>query len=342
MREFQNYTRGFSAARRKRWLWYLPIGVVAVLVLGLGVRVGALGYGPNGGPEAAQDRGGGSRPGVMQMLLGSSGANEPMNVLVLGVDERPPDSKEQQVDGTRTDTIMLVRLVPETGQVRLLSVPRDLLVEIEPGVEDRINAAYSYGGVEQTIGALQNYAEVPIDHYAIVDFEGFEAVVDAMDGVEVDVEDEFPSRWSMEKGLQRLDGRHALLYARYRGTACGDLDRIGRQHQLVAALRSKALRWNTITKVPEIVRIMNENVKTDLGVDEAISLGQVLIRRGPNAKMTSNQLKGTADTLANGNEVLVPDDSANEAILDRFLYGGSAVRQGDGAPGSPDSSSKKC
>src|SRR5918994_5447251 len=158
MREFQNYTRGFSAARRKRWLWYLSIGVMAVLVLGLGV--GALGYGPNDGSEAAQDRGDGTRPGVMQMLLGTSGGDEPMNVLVLGVDKRPPDSKEQQVDGTRSDTIMLVRLVPETGQGHLLSVPPDLLIEIEPGVEDRINAAYFYGGVEQTIGALENYTEV--------------------------------------------------------------------------------------------------------------------------------------------------------------------------------------
>jgi polyisoprenyl-teichoic acid--peptidoglycan teichoic acid transferase len=342
MREFQNYTRGFSAARRKRWLWYLSIGVMAVLVLGLGVRVGALGYGPNDGSEAAQDRGDGSRPGVMQMLLGTSGGDEPMNVLVLGVDRRPPDSKEQQVDGTRSDTIMLVRLVPETGQVKLLSVPRDLLVEIEPGVEDRINTAYAYGGVEQTEAVVEGFTGIPIDHYAIVDFEGFEAVVDAMGGVEVDVEDEFPSRWRMGEGLQNLDGRRALLYARYRGTACGDLDRIERQQELVAALRSKALRWNTVTKVPEIVRVMNENVKTDLGVDEAISLGTVLIRRGPNARMTSNQLKGTTDTLANGNEVLVPDETANEAILDRFRSDSATTGRDDRTPGSSDSSSNKC
>src|SRR5215207_10512151 len=318
MREFQNYTRGFSAARRKRWLWYLSIGVVAVLVLGLGVRVGALGYGPKDGSEAPQDRGDGTRPGMMQMLLGTSGGDEPMNVLVLGVDKRPPDSKEQKVDGTRTDTIMLVRLVPGTGQVKLLSVPRDLLIEIEPGVKDRINAAYFYGGVEQTIGALENYAEVPIDHYAIVDFEGFSEVVDAMGGVEVDVEDEFPSRWRMGNGLQNLDGRNALLYARYRGTAGGDLDRIERQQELVAALRSKALRWNTVTKVPEIVGVLMRNVETNVGPVEAVSLGRALVMHDGQGRIYTAQLRGTPTTLPNGDQVLLPDYAANETLLRAF------------------------
>jgi LCP family protein required for cell wall assembly len=351
MREFHEYTRGSDAARQRRWLWSLPIGVVvAALLVGIGVRVGAvpipmetLGYGPNGGSEASQDRGEGSRPGVMEVLFGGSGdvTQEPMNVLVAGVDKRPPDSKEAQVETTRTDTIMLVRLVPETGDVKLLSVPRDLLVEIEPGVEDRINAAYAYGGIEQTMGALENYTELPIDHYAIVDFAGFEAVVDAMGGVEVDVEEELPPEWNMPVGIQRLNGSRALRYARYRDTACGDVDRIRRQQQLVAALRSKALRWNIVTKMPEIVKVMNENVETDLGFEEAISLGRVLIRRGLNAQLTSTQLKGTPDTLENGNEVLVPDDTANQAILERFLSEDPEVRPG-GVVRPAGSSDKTC
>ncbi|MDQ5810021.1 MAG: LCP family protein, partial [Actinomycetota bacterium] len=204
-----------------------------------------------------------------------------------------------------------------------------------------INAAYAYGGIEQTMGALENYTEVPIDHYAIVDFAGFEAVVDAMGGVEVDVEDELPPEWNMEEGIQRLNGARALRYARYRDTACGDIDRIKRQQQLVAALRSKALRWNTVTKLPEIAKVMNENVETDLGLDDAITLGRVLVRRGLNAQMTSTQLRGTPDTLENGNEVLVPEDTANEAILERFLGEDPDVRPG-GVAGPAGSSEKTC
>ena len=349
MREFHDYTRETGAARRRRWLWFLPIGLV-VAALSIGVGIGAvqipmetLGYDLNGGSEASQDRGEGSRPGMMEVLFGGSGdiTREPMNVLVVGVDKRPPDSKEAQVAMTRTDTIMLVRLVPKTGEVKLLSVPRDLLLEIAPGVKDRINAAYAYGGIEQTIGSLENYTGVPVDHYAIVDFAGFEAVVDAMGGVEVDAEDEMPPGWKMEEGIQKLNGKRALRYARYRDTACGDLDRIRRQQQLVAALRSKALRWNTVTKLPEIAKVMNENVETDLGLEDAISLGRVLVRRGLHAKMTSTQLRGTPDTLENGNEVLVPDERANEAILERFLSDDPEMRPG-GVTRPAGSSEKTC
>jgi polyisoprenyl-teichoic acid--peptidoglycan teichoic acid transferase len=295
------------------------LAVAAVLVA---MRAGAvptpmemLGYGAQGDSVAdAQD---GGRPGWLRGLLG--GAQEvpdgPINVLVLGVDERP----DSEVEGSRTDTIMLVQVVPETGEVKLLSVPRDLLVEIEPGEEDRINAAYSYGGIEETMGALQGYAQVPIEHYAVVDFEGFRDVINAMGGVEIDVEDEIPPKYGIKDGLQTLNGAQALFYARYRGTTGGDLDRIQHQQRLIAALRSKALGWDTVTKLPHIARVMNRNVETNLAFDEALSLGRLLISR-EHAQMTASQLKGTPKTLPNGEEVLVPDKEANEAILAQFRY----------------------
>jgi LCP family protein required for cell wall assembly len=328
MREFQDYTKTSRAARWQRLLWSVSIGLaVAALMIGLGMRAGAvstpletLGYGANGGSETEGD--GASHGGWLRGILGGSGevTDGPLNVLVLGVDQRPPGSGEAQVEGVRTDTVMLVQVVPETGEVKLLSVPRDLLVEIEPGVEDKINAAYSYGGIEQTMGALQNYTRVPIEHYAIVDFEGFRDVINAMGGVEVDVEDEIPPKYEIKDGLQTLNGAQALFYARYRGTAGGDLNRIEQQQRLIAALRSKALGWDTVTELPHIARVMNRNVETNLEFNEALTLGRVLISRGPNAQMTVTQLKGTPKTLPNGNEILVPNDTANEAILTEFRY----------------------
>ncbi|MFL5990891.1 MAG: LCP family protein [Rubrobacteraceae bacterium] len=288
----------------------------------VGMRAGAvptpmemLGYSAQGDSVAdAQD---GGHPGWLRGLLG--GAQEvpdgPINVLVLGVDERP----DSEVEGSRTDTIMLVQVVPETGDVKLLSVPRDLLVEIEPGVKDRINAAYSYGGIEETMGALQGYAQVPIEHYAVVDFEGFRDVINAMGGVEIDVEDEIPPKYGIKDGIQTLNGAQALFYARYRGTAGGDMDRIEHQQRLIAALRSKAFGWDTVTKLPHIARVINRNVETNLAFDEALSLGRLLISR-EHAQMTASQLKGTPKTLPNGEEVLVPDQEANEAILAQFRY----------------------
>jgi polyisoprenyl-teichoic acid--peptidoglycan teichoic acid transferase len=327
MREFEDYTKASHPARGRQAVWSLPAGLGVVLMVGIGVWMGAvpslsetLGYGPNSGSDADRDHA--SSAGWIQGgLVGSREiSGGPLNVLVLGVDKRPPGSKEIQVSGVRTDTIMLVQIVPETGRIKLLSIPRDLLVEIEPRVEDKINAAYAYGGIEQTVHALQSYAEVPIDRYAMVDFESFEAIINAMGKVEVDVEGELPQKWHMKEGLQKLNGHRALLYARYRGTPGGDLDRIERQQQLVAALRSQALDWNTVAKLPKIMKIINENVETNLGSQEALTLGRVLIKQGRNAQMTSVQLKGTPNTLPSGAQVLVPNEVANKAILEEFRY----------------------
>jgi polyisoprenyl-teichoic acid--peptidoglycan teichoic acid transferase len=319
MRDFQGYTRERKGTGRIRWwMWSLPVLLIAVI---LGVEVFA-------GPVSIQRLTQASQPDPVegdnspsdwgQEMFGEDEIAEgPLNVLVLGVDTRP-DSEEM---GSRTDTIMLVQVVPKTGDVKLLSVPRDLFVEVRPGESDRINAAYNYGGVDETIEALENYSGVPIDHYATIDFEGFEKVIDAMGGVRVDVgEDQFPEKWSMGEDVQRLNGHKALIYARYRGTPGADLDRMQRQRELVAALRSEALRWHTVKTLPEIMQVMDENVQTDLDLDSSITLGQVLIRRGRHAEMTSQQLKGTPETLPDGNEVLIPDDDANQAILDDFRH----------------------
>jgi len=319
MRDFQGYTKERKSERRLRWwMWSLPVVLVAV-ILGFEVFAGPVSIASL--THAAQPEPGRvdtSPSDWVQRMFGDDELTDgPLNVLVLGVDTRP-DSEEM---GSRTDTIMLVQVVPKTGDVKLLSVPRDLYVKVEPGEKDRINAAYNYGGIDETIAALENYTGVSVDHYATIDFEGFEKVIDAMGGVRVDVgEGQFPEKWSMGEGVQRLNGHKALIFARYRGTPGADLDRMQRQRELVAALRSEALRWHTVKTLPQIMEVMAENVKTDLDLDGAITLGQVLIRRGRHAEMTSQQLKGMPETLPNGDEVLIPDDEANWAILDEFRY----------------------
>ncbi|HEY6714161.1 MAG TPA: LCP family protein [Rubrobacter sp.] len=320
MRDFQGYTRERQGTRRIRWwMWVLLVVLVALIV---SVELVA-------GPASIERLTHASPPHpgrveaspsnwVERMFGGQPVLTDgPLSVLVLGVDTRP-DSEEM---GSRTDTIMLVQVVPKTGDVKLLSVPRDLFVEVESGEKDKINAAYNYGGVDKTIDAVENYSGVHVDHYAVVDFEGFERVIDAMGGVRVDVGDGlFPEKWRMGQDVQRLNGHKALIYARYRGTPGADIDRMQRQRELVGALRSEALRWHTVKTLPQIMEVMNENVQTDLDLDGAITLGQVLIRRGRHAEMTSQQLKGIPETLSNGEQVLIPDEDANQAILDEFRH----------------------
>ena len=242
-------------------------------------------------------------------------SGEPLNVLILGVDRRPSEGESVS---SRSDTIMLAQVSPGSGRVELLSVPRDLFVTVEPGVEDRINTAYAYGGIEQATAVMEGLTGVPTDAHAIIDFQGFEDVIDAIGGVEVDVADEVPPKYEIQDGPQTLNGEQALFFARYRGTAGGDLDRIERQQQLLAALRSKMLGWNTVTTLPSVLRIANENVDTDLGLVQAISLGRALVLRGGEGDLTAVQLKGYPETLPDGAQVLLPDWEANEEILQDF------------------------
>ena len=257
-------------------------------------------------------------------------AEEQLDMLVLGVDRRPSASEGAT---SHSDTMMLVRVSSQSGQIRLLSVPRDLLVEVEPGVQDRINTAYLDGSTPLATEMMEELTDVTIDRYAIVDFGGFEDSIDAVGGVTLEVEQ--PIRIGLDgrrvyiaPGRQELNGLEALAYARYRGTACGDLDRMKRQQRLVAALREEVLGWNTITKLPGIVRVMRDNIDTNLSIVQAISLGRALAGKGKIGGMRSYQLKGKPEILPNGDAVLVPDEQANERILENFRGDGPARDSG--------------
>jgi polyisoprenyl-teichoic acid--peptidoglycan teichoic acid transferase len=243
-------------------------------------------------------------------------SSDPLDVLVLGVDK---SAGPEGAGSSRSDTMMLVRVTPATGEVKLLSVPRDLYVEVEPGMKGKINSAYAYGGVDQARSVMEGLTGVTVDNYVIVDFKGFQDVINAMGGARVEVgHDVFPEKWRMGEGMQRLNGRKALLYARYRGTPRADLDRIDHQQKLLAALRRQAFRWNTVTEMPTILKTTNENVDTDLGIWQAIPLARALILHGRDGDLTSSELQGYPTTLDDGTQVLVPEDDANEAILQDF------------------------
>ena len=320
--------RGLSYPERRRV--YLRRRIVAVVVivallLLLAVLVGLIplfGGLQTGSPtgEAASNAGepaATKQPaptGAARDEVSGTGA-EPLDVLVLGVDRRPEGSS---VEGSRSDTIMVVRILPGTGEVRMLSIPRDLFVEIEPGVEDRINAAYSYGGVDQITRAAEKATGISIDRYAVVDFEGFRDIVDAVGGLRVEIQDQMPPGRQMQ-GTQTLNGQQALFYARYRGTPGGDLDRIARQQQLVGALREKLVSWGAVSKLPGIMEAVHGNLETDLGLGANISLARSLLNaEGTDSALKTLQFAGSPTTLPDGRQVLAPNPAENEKILQEF------------------------
>ena len=341
-------------ARYHKWQLLICAALV-VLFSGIGAWAGIFTQG-DGGSKAAYPAAKERTAGIVAFRSSEAtqdpadkpapkGSSKTLDVLVLGVDRLPSAAEGSS---TRSDTIMLVRVTPSTGDVKLLSVPRDLYVEVEPGAKDRINTAYTYGGVKQARAVMEGLTGVQVDGNVIADFEGFEKVIAAIGGVKVDVgHGVFPEKWHMGEGVQRLGGRKALFYARYRGTACGDLDRIDRQQRLLAALREQAIGWNTITRVPQIVKVTNENVDTDLGVLRAISLARALVLHGEEGEMSTAELEGHPTYLPDGEQVLMPETKANEAILQDFRDDAPKERRfgrapRSGGPPSPGESSSKC
>ncbi|MDI3327896.1 MAG: LCP family protein [Alicyclobacillaceae bacterium] len=198
-------------------------------------------------PEEAGQAGEGSRP--------VRGRAPDMTVLLVGLDRRGDENG-------RSDTIMLGRICPARREVEVYSIPRDTRVWV-PGVgRTKINHAASYGGVPLLKATLEQWLGIRVDHWVVVDFEGFRRLVDRLGGVPVDVEKAMdyddPSDGThihLPPGRQWLDGRAALDYARFRHDAEADNGRMRRQLQLLRAL---VLRGGDVTAWPVLLREMGE------------------------------------------------------------------------------------
>ena len=216
--------------------------------------------------------------------------DEPINILLLGVDTRVGDD-----DPPRSDTTIIVHIDPGTDEVAMMSIPRDLLVFIPGYGEDKFNAAYPIGEVNeeeipgggptlvaQTVEA--NFS-VPIHYFATVDFDGFRRVVDTVGGVVIDVDTTlsdnlYPTddlrltRVYFPTGLQKMDGDTALQYVRTRH-ADSDLGRAERQQQVLMAIREQAISLDMITEAQSLIRDMQDTVKTDLNFNEMLALANL-------------------------------------------------------------------
>lgn len=211
-----------------------------------------------------------------------------VTILLMGTDHRDSDKNPP-----RTDVMLVATLDPETRTAGLLSLPRDLWVPI-PGYEpNRINAAYELGEGERPGGGpqlarrtVEQFLGVPIQHYALVGFSGFEQAVNQLGGVVVDVprplkDDEYPDgdyglrRIFFQPGLQRLSGETALWYVRSRH-ADSDFGRARRQQQVLLGLRRQALQLNLIPKIPGIYGALSGAITTDLRANDVVGLARLM------------------------------------------------------------------
>ncbi len=245
-----------------RVLLLIFIGLATFAAFGLaGYRMAAYWL---GAPAALG--GTGSEPGEEPRAL-------PRSVLLIGVDAR------RENEPSRSDTIMLAFLDEAGRRLDILSVPRDSYVRIPGYGSDKINAAHALGGAELLLETVNTLLGTRVTKYVEVDFQGFEKIVDALGGVEIEVDKRMyypPEGIDLQAGLQHLNGRDALGYVRFRNDPEGDITRIGRQQKFLKAMLDQAFKLSTIPKIPRLVGDLNRYVQTNLSTAEMIGLALFL------------------------------------------------------------------
>ncbi len=197
-----------------------------------------------------------------------------MNVLLMGVDSNGRGT--QRFTGTRSDSMILVSLDPEAKKVGMISIPRDSRLKLagEHGV-DKINAAHAFGGPKLSVETVEENFNVPIDHYMVIDVQGLRKVFEVLGPIEVVVEKRMHyNDWAgglhvaLEPGVHRLTPVQAEEYVRYRHDARGDIGRTERQQWFLRALANKFKEPSVILKLPDLFRLANQYVVTDLSAEE--------------------------------------------------------------------------
>ncbi len=218
------------------------------------------------------------------------------NVMLLGIDSRGENK-------SRSDTIMLASVNPMLQKITLLSIPRDTLTVVPGYGEDKFNHAMYYGGPALMKETMEEFFDIQVDHYVALDFEGFTKLVDELGGIEVYVNRRMKyhdptdgTDIDIQEGLQQLDGKQALDYARFRksdiGSDASDFDRMERQQEVVRKLADKAASLSSIFRVFKIMAILGENVKTDFKEEQIRKLA-ILFKDFSSSGIATIELKGT-------------------------------------------------
>jgi LCP family protein required for cell wall assembly len=244
-------------------------------------------------------------------------SEDAQNIILLGSDTRGDTVNSSG----RSDTIMVIHVDPTLDFASILSIPRDLYVDIPGHGKNRINAAYAYGGPELTITTVENVLGVDITQYIEVGFTAFKGIVDSLGGVYVDVDrrykDEKPRPIDLDPGYQLLSGDDALLFARYRFDSNSDFGRMTRQQRVIAAIREQAMGWNLPLKLPGLVSAALESVATNLSANDILRLAHWLV------KLDGDHIRQQVITArgqnVNGMAVLVADQAALKNAVTKLL-----------------------
>ena len=317
-----------QAKKPRRWRRGILIALGALILLTL--IWGLLGFlAFRGGLKDANDR---LDPRAVRALTPQDGImlSNPSTILVLGVDV---GGRLREGTQGRSDSIVLIRTDPDEHRIAQLSIPRDLRVDIPRNGEQKINAAYAFGGPTLAIETVQQVTGLPINHVVVVDFGTFGDVIDALGGVNVNVPHEILSNkfecprstpaecerwrgWHFKKGEQTLDGKHALIYSRIRENQLdpseSDFTRGERQQAVIEAIADETVSFGTFLKAPFIGDDLVRPLATDLSATELLQLAWVKWRTPDSGKLQC-RLGGTIADI--GGQSFVIGSEENVSVI---------------------------
>ena len=242
-------------------------------------------------------------------------------VLLLGSDKRP-DGVDPNVTGSRADSIMLLHIPEDGGQMYVMSIMRDTWVDI-PGVgESKINAALDHGGMPLMVETIEQNFGTRVDEVALVDFAGFEGLTDALGGVTVNVPEVFTSQdgHRFEAGPQELSGEQALAFVRERyAFSDGDYQRVRNQRAYLQAMINKLVSAGTLTNPLKLNEVVKE-ISPYLTVSDGLTSGWIAQQAPKLVGLSSSDIhmftvpNNGVGTSADGQSIIVADTDAMQRI----------------------------
>ncbi|SHE24035.1 LCP family protein [Actinomyces glycerinitolerans] len=249
------------------------------------------------------------------------------NILVLGSDSRisAGDPNQWEAGAQRTDAIMVVQISGDREDVSVMSIPRDSWVDIPGYGQNKINAAFSYGGPSLTIQTVEQLTGVRIDHFVVADFESFSKITDAIGGVTINLKsDQTLAGTDFNAGAQLLNGEQALAYARERKSLPGgDFDRVNRQQAWMRAMVGAVLNNGILTSPTKLYSFLTTLTET-LAVDDDFTIGEMqslaTALRGIHSTDINFMTVPTTGTgtRADGQSIVLLDGDADAPLFEAF------------------------
>ncbi|MCF1620178.1 LCP family protein [Tetragenococcus koreensis] len=201
---------------------------------------------------------------------------EPFSILLLGIDSGGLGREEDDDDPARTDSMMVVTVNPKKEESTIVSLERDIMADMldDGQTFDKLNHAYAYGGVELSMDVVEKMLDIPIDHYATINLQGMNDLIDAVGGIEVNNKIDFTLEGvHVPKGKIKLDGETGLAYARMRkDDPEGDVGRQRRQREVVTKIVDKLVSIDSVSNYRSILNAVEENSKTDLSWNDMLDI----------------------------------------------------------------------